>query len=414
MKPITIIPSDYGITSNHKEIIINNNLFANFDHIIKKLSLGKKHLIVTDQTIYHKVITLFPNIESDPNMLILEKNSTQRIKATLSLAQQIQHILKDYDYAIAIGSGTINDLVKYASYQANKPYIIFATSPSMNGYLSANSSLISDNTKKSYKANSPIAAYFDLQTLSNSPIRLIKSGLGDSLCTHTIRADWLLSHYLLNTKYSDFPFELTRDLEKKLLSNITALNKRAPEIISILTQILILSGLAMLETGNSCSASQGEHLIAHLYEILDPENSHKSFHGEQIAFTCLYMTKLQEKFLHNTTPQLPKKHISIEDFAFLPKHLQEHHYQQFLTTHITASNTTLTRIWPNLKARILEHYISSTELQKILTHAQLPNNITELKWQEHHFETASKNAHLTRNRFTFLSLKLNHVREAAS
>ena len=41
----------------------------------------------------------------------------------------MEPMLLDVDALIAIGSGTINDLCKYASAQDGKPYAVFATAP---------------------------------------------------------------------------------------------------------------------------------------------------------------------------------------------------------------------------------------------------------------------------------------------
>ena len=47
----------------------------------------------------------------------------------------------DADALIAVGSGTINDLCKYAAFQDGKPYAVFGTAPSMNGYTSVNAAI---------------------------------------------------------------------------------------------------------------------------------------------------------------------------------------------------------------------------------------------------------------------------------
>src|SRR5258708_2290150 len=54
----------------------------------------------------------------------------------------------DCDALVAVGSGTINDLCKYVSHQDNKPYLVFPTAASMNGYLSANASITIEGYKK--------------------------------------------------------------------------------------------------------------------------------------------------------------------------------------------------------------------------------------------------------------------------
>ena len=40
------------------------------------------------------------------------------------------------------------------------------------------------------------------------PLRLIRAGLGDSVCRPTAQADWLLAHLLLDRPYREVPFAL--------------------------------------------------------------------------------------------------------------------------------------------------------------------------------------------------------------
>nr|WP_233417523.1 iron-containing alcohol dehydrogenase [Wolbachia endosymbiont of Brugia malayi] len=56
---------------------------------------------------------------------------------------------------VAFGSSTVNDVCKYANYLEGKNYISFPTAASMNGYTSANASILVDGYKKSFKAHLP-------------------------------------------------------------------------------------------------------------------------------------------------------------------------------------------------------------------------------------------------------------------
>ena len=60
--------------------------------------------------------------------------------------------MRGADALVAVGSGTINDLCKYAAAQDGKPYAVFATAPSMNGYTSKNAAITVDGHKKSLPA----------------------------------------------------------------------------------------------------------------------------------------------------------------------------------------------------------------------------------------------------------------------
>src|SRR4029434_9336943 len=60
------------------------------------------------------------------------------------------------DALVAVGSGTINDLCKFVSARDRKPYVVFGTAPSMNGYTSLNAAITVHGHKKSLPAQAQI------------------------------------------------------------------------------------------------------------------------------------------------------------------------------------------------------------------------------------------------------------------
>ena len=112
------------------------------------------------------------------------------------------------DAVVAVGSGTINDLCKLAALGRGCPQVVFATAPSMNGYTSLSASITEGGLKRSVRAATPVGVFFDLAVLAAAPLRLIRAGLGDSVCRPTAQADWLLSHLLLGRPYREVPFAL--------------------------------------------------------------------------------------------------------------------------------------------------------------------------------------------------------------
>ena len=112
--------------------------------------------------------------------------------------------------------------------------MVFPTAPSMNGYVSANAAITVAGHKKSLPAAAPVAVFVDLEVLSDAPPRLIRAGLGDSICRPTAQADWLLSHFLLETPYNDLPFRLLADDEADLLAGAAGLLRGDPEVMTSL------------------------------------------------------------------------------------------------------------------------------------------------------------------------------------
>src|SRR5690606_17264649 len=102
-----------------------------------------------------------------------------------------------------------------------------------------------------------------------APKRLIRSGLGDSLCRTTAQADWLLSHLLFDTPYLTSPFALLEANEALLFDNAKGLMEGDSEAMEHLASTLILSGIGMYLAGGSYPASQAEHMISHTMEMVN-------------------------------------------------------------------------------------------------------------------------------------------------
>jgi glycerol-1-phosphate dehydrogenase [NAD(P)+] len=195
---------------------------------------------------------------------------------------RIRAATADVDALIAVGSGTINDLCKYAAFQDGKPYAAFGTAPSMNGYTSANAAITVGGLKRSLAARTPAGVFLDLAVLAAAPPRMIHSGLGDSLCRPTAQADWLLSHLLRDTPYRAAPFALLTGDEGALFESAATLLAGDLEAMRRLARTLVLSGLGMCSSGGSYP-SQGEHLISHYIEMMGRPTCPRAFTASRSA-----------------------------------------------------------------------------------------------------------------------------------
>ena len=328
-------------------------------------------------------------------------------KADDMTVESIRQQTQSADALIAVGSGTINDLCKYASFLEGKPYSVIATAPSMNGYVSANASITVEGYKQTLLAHAPIAVLCDTEVLAAAPLRLKQAGLGDTLCRTTVQADWLLSHLLLDTPYEPYYFDGLRECEARLLEN--------PQDSEALTEALLLSGLAMRDFGSSAPASQGEHMIAHTMEMLYP-HPHLTYHGEEIAVTSLTMARRQEALLACESVQILKPRaktrgpeLAEEDFDFLPIPMRKVALPQFQVKFPNAQtietlNHKLTQNWPEIRRQIRDIMLPATQLQQALESAGCPTTPEALHWKDSHYQSATQLARFTRDRFTFLDL----------
>ena len=90
---------------------------------------------------------------------------------------------------VAVGSGVINDSVKFVTSRTGLPYIIVATAPSMDGYVADGAPIISQGYKYSPVAHLTYGLIGDTDILQTAPQDLIQAGFGDVVGKITAIAD---------------------------------------------------------------------------------------------------------------------------------------------------------------------------------------------------------------------------------
>jgi glycerol-1-phosphate dehydrogenase [NAD(P)+] len=313
------------------------------------------------------------------------------------------------DVLVAVGGGTISDLCKYASHADGKPYAVFPTAPSMNGYLSANASVTLGGVKESHKAHLPAGVFCDMGVIAAAPKRLIQSGLGDSLCRPTAQADWLLSHRLLGTDYSAKPFAMLAPLEAELLAHADKLVAGDVSVVELLLKVLLVSGIGMTLAGGSYPASQGEHLIAHTMEMKHGDALPETWHGEQIGVTTLTMAKIQQEALSKPLrlPPCPRWEDALVTYFGTRKGTyiaQTSRKKYALYDRYDEIVAKLAKDEEEIREAVRKVTLPDAILREVLLKAEAKTTPAELGWNESDYYIAVSRARFMRDRFTFLDL----------
>jgi glycerol-1-phosphate dehydrogenase [NAD(P)+] len=375
--------------------------------LVSGLGFGRKLAVVSD-TITHEVLG-------------------QRVEAALARRFNIQSIVLSDPYPdsetvarilaattsadafIAIGSGTINDLTKYSSAQQSKPYAVFATAPSMNGYTSLTASISQRGHKLTLPAQAPAGAFFDLTTLAAAPRRMIRAGLGDSICRATAQTDWLMSHLLLDTPYRRLPFDLLAGEEPLLLDMAGDLVTGSIEAMRVLVRTLILSGLGTAIVGSSAPASQAEHLVSHYVDMLAPVTRPKVFHGEQVGVATLSIARLQETLLASQPVVVADQLTEDEIISHFGDELGRLVWPEFAakrldTTKADELNHRISARWTTISAQLAESFLSPARIEEVLHAAGGPTTPEAIYLDRSFYESALLHGREIRNRFTVLDV----------
>lgn len=186
---------------------------------------------------------------------------------------------------IAVGAGTITDIVRFVSHRTRRLFIAMPTAPSVDGFTSIGAPIILAGIKTTIPCQPPLAVVADIATLQAAPPRLIAAGFGDMLGKLTSLADWQLGSLLWNEPYDERVAERTRQAVNIVLENTNAIGQRTEAGIRALMNALIESGLCMLEVGNSRPASGAEHHVSHYWEMKRLKDGEATaLHGEQVGY----------------------------------------------------------------------------------------------------------------------------------
>ena len=212
-------------------------------------------------------------------------------------------LTEDTDLRVGVGSGVINDLCKYVSFNRNLPYYIVATAPSMDGYASAGAAMILDGMKVTPGARPPKAIIADSRVMRDAPIDMIKSGYGDILGKFSCLNDWKLSSLVNGEYFCEEIYNLTYDMLMSTKDIGEKLMERNEDALITLMEALVGVGVAMAYCGTSRPASGSEHHLSHYFEITGLLRNEPYFlHGIDVAYSAVYTQKLREELLEIDVP----------------------------------------------------------------------------------------------------------------
>lgn len=332
--------------------------------------------------------------------------------ADMATIRMLKEQLQDIQYSVAVGTGTINDLTKYATHELGKRYCVFATAASMNGYTSSTASITLDSgLKVSLPAQNPMGFFVDLEVCSNAPAWLNAAGFGDCICRSVAQIDWWMSHRMMGTMFRHEPYIIEIPEEVLLLEQAEGIAKGEIEAIATLFRVLTLCGLGISFTGVSNHGSMGEHQISHYIDCFAGKRHPGSIHGTQVGITTLTMARLQQMLLHvENAPEIKPTNIDLAGMTErmgreVAKQCAELYKKKaFNSDGAKLFNKKIKKLWPQLREECLEMAVTPEKLSHYLSSAGGPTRASELGLPVKFYREAVSHAHEMRDRFSFADI----------
>ncbi len=322
---------------------------------------------------------------------------------------------------IAVGSGVINDLVKYTAQLAGVPYACVPTAASMDGYAASGAALRDGGFKRTFDCPAPVVVVADLDVIATAPTGMAAWGYGDLAGKLVAGADWVVADALGEDKLGDAPFALVQDNLAAWLEQPDAIRRGDRDALDGLMRGLLTAGIAMQVHGDSRPASGSDHQFAHLWEMegLAVDGAPVS-HGACVGVGCLSMLAAYEWLLRQdisgiapaiAAARVPSRESLLAEIAaaFPQPFMADNAERETLAktgdaAAIERRLKALTECWPTLAARLRRMLPRACAVQQWLQAVGGPASGAAIGVSAPKHAADYRRARLIRRRYTGLDL----------
>lgn len=219
--------------------------------------------------------------------------------AEIGYVERLEAFLRTNDaIAVAVGSGTINDLSKLASFRVGRQYMCVGTAASMDGYTAFGASITSKGSKQTFNCPAPQAIVADTEIICKAPPEMTASGYADLMAKLPAGADWIMADLLETEPIDTTAWAIVQPGLAGALSDPAGARRGDDAAIGKLIEGLMLGGFAMQWSRTSRPASGAEHQFSHMWDMQHHTHNGKTpAHGFKVGVATLAITSLYEELL---------------------------------------------------------------------------------------------------------------------
>jgi glycerol-1-phosphate dehydrogenase [NAD(P)+] len=409
--------------SETKVVELGAGNLARLSEIFNSQFPDRKAVIVADENTFHaaghevmEILTRAGLVNTDPvvypgqPMVYASFDNVLRLEETLRGINAIP---------VAVGSGTINDLTKLASHRLDHRYMVVATAASMDGYTASGASISKDGFKQTFSCKAPLAVLADLNVMIKAPRSMTASGYADLLAKNVAGADWIIAEALGVEPVNPRTWDIVQGHLRESTEHPELLAKADPEAFFHLVRGLMLSGLSLQHYQASRPASGAEHLISHLWEMVETTHGQYS-HGLKvglgtIASAALYdrlltrdLTRLNVDRMANAYPSREEVKAYIRK-SFNNPRVVDSAIEQSMAKYpemdvLKTRLSVLKENWPGIKENLRKQLIPAKTMRGMLDEAGCITRPSQMGKTSADILQAYRQARLIRNRYTVLDL----------
>ena len=279
-----------------REYVIEENAFPKLPALLEKLSFKNTILSVYDvhtwDAAHEKLAASLPGAVS----YILKGDIVLPDEARVAEVAEVM-AAHHPSVVLAVGGGVICDIVRYATFKADVPFIAVPTAASVDGFVSCAAAMTFNSAKVSLATCAPVAVVADLSIIAAAPKKLAASGVGDMLSKFISVADWKIGNLISGEYYCPFIADMQLKAVQDIVEALPDIKKGGLDGTRKLMEGLIISGIAMQMAGITRPASSFEHHFSHYLEVVPvPGVDTEALHGEKVGVGTVIAAKYYPLF----------------------------------------------------------------------------------------------------------------------
>jgi glycerol-1-phosphate dehydrogenase [NAD(P)+] len=266
---------------------------ARLPGLLDKLGLSGRPLAVYDNNTYGaaggRVEQYLPGVDK----LILQEEPGDTVHPDERQMEAVAQSAPGHTVLLAVGSGVINDIVRYVAFQQDIPFVSVPTAASVDGFVANCAAVSLKGAKATLPAVAPLAVVADLDIIAAAPARLTASGVGDVLSKYLSATDWLIEVLMDGSYYCPLIAKLSFDAADMAVRHIDSIARRETEGLRVLMKGLLVAGIAIQMAEITRPASSFEHHFSHYFEVVPTDNPSivRALHGEKVGVASIIAAK---------------------------------------------------------------------------------------------------------------------------
>jgi len=281
------------------EALIGEGTLAGLPGMLKRLGIGKKILVVTDEIVYKIVGGRAKALwEAGGLALSFFIFKCPMLPDEAALGQVLVAAEPDTDALVALGGGSVTDVTRYVAHRIQKPLIPVPTAITHDGFFTDMALLLVGGMKTTVVCEPPAAFLADMDIIKNAPPAMNAAGLGEMAAKLTAISDWYAAHLIKGEHYCAEIENLMKEAIDQAFATSEGVSKGDPKALLSLTDALYKSAVDMNWYGSARTGAGAEHHLTHYWVMRHAARGAKpNMHGAEAGVAAVLVIDMWNRML---------------------------------------------------------------------------------------------------------------------